>query len=194
MRIGVAVRLLVVMTLLLGGIYPALVWVGGRLLFQDQAAGSLVKNEKNEVIGSSLIGQKFNSEIYFWGRPSASDYSGATSGGTNLGPTSQSLLKEVEEREKYLREKHPAEEAGRIPDELLFASGSGLDPHIAPDTARFQLKRVIQARKFSKKQAYDLTEAIEKLTEQPQWEVLGEARINLLRLNQELDRIASQNY
>jgi potassium-transporting ATPase KdpC subunit len=135
----------------------------------------------NQIVGSTLIGQKFESERYFWPRPSAVAYNPLPSGGSNLGPTSAALAKEVEERRKSLVAK---DQEHTIPSELLFASGSGLDPHITPEGAYFQIGRVAQARKMERDK---LKEFVDAFVQKRPISFLSQRYLNVLKLNLALD-------
>ncbi|MBI4041390.1 MAG: potassium-transporting ATPase subunit KdpC [Deltaproteobacteria bacterium] len=180
-NIGIGIRFFCVMTLLVGIFYPCLMTVVGQGLFQEKANGGVIVHQE-KTIGAHLIGQKFVQEKYFWPRPSAIDYQPLPSGGTNLGPTSLVLKKKVDER-VILFQKFSMEP---IPPELLFTSGSGLDPHISVQGALFQVPRVVRARNFSEPQA--LFQLIQDLKESPTFGFLGEERVNVLELNLALDQ------
>ena len=178
-----AVTLTIVLTVLLGIIYPFVVTGLSELLFKEKARGSLIERE-GKVIGSRLIGQPFKSAGYFHSRPSAagSGYDATASSGTNLGPTSKLLFEEqVRERSKQLRTENPNME---IPIDLITSSGSGLDPHISPAAAEFQILRVARERRMSEDEVRRL---VSRHTEGRQFGVLGEPRINVLELNLALD-------
>jgi potassium-transporting ATPase KdpC subunit len=178
-----AVALTIVLTVLLGIIYPFVVTGLSELLFKEKAWGSLIERE-GKVIGSRLIGQPFKGSGYFHSRPSAagSGYDASASGGTNLGPTSKLLLDEqVRGRSKQLRTENPNAE---IPVDLITSSGSGLDPHISPAAAEFQISRVARERRMSENEVKRL---VRKYTEGRQFGVLGELRVNVLELNLALD-------
>jgi potassium-transporting ATPase KdpC subunit len=162
--------------------------LAANVLFPAQANGSLIERD-GQVVGSALIGQSFTSERYFWPRPSAIDYNPLPSGGSNLGPTSAALQAKVIERAAAIRQANRLAEDAAIPTDLLFASGSGLDPHISPDAARLQIDRVAAARSFTSAQRDQLTALIERSIEPPQLGVLGEPRVNVLRLNLAVDRM-----
>lgn len=182
-----ALLLFVVLTLLLGGIYPAVVTVAAGFLFPRQAGGSLVTDGNGRVIGSLLIGQPFSGEKYFWPRPSATGdfpYNPLLSGGSNLGPTNPALIRRVEERVGQLRRSGIA---GDIPADLVFASASGLDPHISPEAARLQIARVAEARGMK---AEELEKIVASHTEKRQAGVLGAPRVNVLALNLALDKVS----
>jgi K+-transporting ATPase ATPase C chain len=178
-----SIRMLVVMTVITGLAYPLIVTGIAQVAFKDQANGSLIyQNEK--IVGSSLIGQPFSDAKYFWGRPSATSpmpYNGASSSGSNQGPTNPALKEAVEGRIKDLGGKTP------VPADLVSASGSGLDPHISPAAAEYQIARVAKARGI---QESVLKELVQKHTEARQLGILGEPRVNVLRLNLALDAAA----
>ncbi|MEZ4503466.1 MAG: potassium-transporting ATPase subunit KdpC [Dehalococcoidia bacterium] len=177
---------LLLLALVTGVAYPVAVLGGAQLLAGSHADGSLVRDGNGVVVGSSLIGQGFESSRYFWGRPSAVDYDAGTSGGSNYGPTSADLRAQVEERAAALREAHGLAADATVPAELVTASGSGLDPDISPDAARFQVERVAAARGLPVQTVRDLVEShIEART----LGVLGEARVNVLKLNLALDEL-----
>lgn len=178
-----SIRMLVVMTVITGLAYPLIVTGIAQVAFKDQANGSLIyQNEK--IVGSSLIGQPFSDPKYFWGRPSATSpmpYNGASSSGSNQGPTNPALKEAVEGRIKDHGGKTP------VPADLVTASGSGLDPHISPAAAEYQIARVAKARGI---QESVLKELVQKHTEARQLGILGEPRVNVLRLNLALDAAA----
>ena len=172
----IAIRLFIVLSIVTGIIYPLLITKIGRGLFPLQASGSLVMID-GEVKGSELIAQNFKDPRYFWPRPSAVDNVPLPSGGSNLGPTSAELKDRYLEREKSL----PG-----APADMLFASGSGLDPHISVASARYQMERVAQQRGLTKEEANALIDSfIEKRT----LGILGEERVNVLKLNMALDKV-----
>jgi K+-transporting ATPase ATPase C chain len=142
-----------------------------------------------KVVGSELIGQKFDSSIYFWSRPSAVGYNPIPSGASNYGPTSDTLKKQVTARRILFAKANSLSDIKAIPNEMIFASGSGLDPHISPNAALMQIGRIVKARKFNEAQKQKLFELVNNMTENPQMIVLGESRINVLKLNIELDKI-----
>lgn len=185
----ISLRLLAAATLLFGFIYPLVGTGAAFLFFPEKARGSLLR-DNGRVIGSALIGERFTGDAYFHGRPSATNYRAMPSGASNLGPTSAALAAGVQER----RERFAAAnriDAAAVPCEMLFASGSGLDPHISPRVARLQVDRVAAARGLSREDTALLRGIIRRLTEKPDLGVFGEERINVLRLNLETDRLGN---
>jgi K+-transporting ATPase ATPase C chain len=180
-----AIVVLVLLSAVTGLAYPALVTVIARVVFPTQATGSLiVRNGK--VMGSRLIGQPFDDPKYFWGRPSATGpfpYNGASSSGSNLGPTNLDLTTAVAQRVEALRAADPGNTAS-VPVDLVTASGSGLDPHISPAGALYQIERVARARNVDQAIVRRL---VEQHTEGRPLGLLGEPRINVLALNLALD-------
>jgi K+-transporting ATPase ATPase C chain len=184
-----AVALTIVLTVLVGIVYPFIMTGLSQLLFNEKARGSLIERE-GKVIGSRLIGQPFNGAGYFHSRPSAagSGYDATASGGTNLGPTSKQLFEEqVKRRSKQLRTENLNAE---IPVDLITSSGSGLDPDISPAAAEFQIPRVARERGISEN---ELRELVHRHTEGRQFGVLGEARVNVLELNLALDKASKKS-
>jgi len=158
------------------------------VVFPAQADGSLLL-QAGKTAGSTLLAQKFTSQKYFWPRPSAADFATLPSGASNLGPTSEALKKAVHDRTLALQTAHGLSASSHVPADLVFASGSGLDPHISPEAANFQLARVAQARGFNPAQIQTCRALIARLTETPQFGVLGASRVNVLLLNVELDAL-----
>jgi potassium-transporting ATPase KdpC subunit len=181
-----AARLLAIFTVLLGVLYPLAVTGIAQTLFSAQANGSLVQAD-NATVGSDLIGQDWNGQTnYFWGRPSAINYAPLPSSGSNQAVVSASLVEAVAQRAAQLRQAHNVAADAPVPPDLLYASGSGLDPHISPDAARWQIARVAAARGLT---AEAVTQLVERTIEGPQWGVFGQARVNVLRLNLALDQL-----
>jgi K+-transporting ATPase ATPase C chain len=179
-----ALRMTIVLTVLTGLIYPGIVTGLCQMLFPNQANGSLVYKD-GRVIGSSLIGQNFTKPEYFQPRPSAAGngYDATASSGSNLGPTNQKLVDRVKTSVDKFRKENPNFN-GTIPADLLTASGSGLDPHLSPESADAQVERVAQARGASPQ---DIRALVAQLTEARDLGFLGEPRVNVLRINQALD-------
>jgi potassium-transporting ATPase KdpC subunit len=171
-------------TVLLGIIYPLIVTGIAQLLYPQQANGELITRADGTIAGSSLIGQPFTSAGYFHSRPSAAGpagYDPMASGGSNLGPTNKALIDRVSGSAAALAAENPGT---RIPADLATASGSGLDPHISPASAEFQISRVAKERGMN---AGDVRALVAKHTEQRQLGFLGEPRVNVLELNLELN-------
>ncbi len=210
-----AATMLAVFTLLTGVIYPLAVTVVAQVVFTDQANGSLIWSDDSAArnsaadanrydwsgtpstrletmpVGSKLIGQPFQQAKYFWGRLSATSpvpYNASSSGGSNYGPLHPALKEAAAARSADLRKK--GETNGKIPVDLVTASGSGLDPHISPAAAEFQVARVAAARNMKQ---FAVRERIRQHTSQRQWGVLGEPRVNVLELNRALDRLEHED-
>jgi K+-transporting ATPase ATPase C chain len=169
-------RVFIALSLITGIAYPLLVTGIGIVTFPDQVRGSLVK--KNEVVvGSSLIAQKFIGNGYFRPRPSAVDYNGTGSGASNMSPTNEILKKAIAERQSQ-----------GLTREMLYASGSGLDPEISPEAAKDQVERIAKERKLSEEQTELVSRLVQEYTETRQWGFMGEPRVNVLKLNLALDQ------
>ena len=177
-----SIKALLALTLLTGVVYPVVVTVLAKVIFARQADGSLVQ-QNGVLVGSELIAQKFVKDEYFWPRPSASDFQTVASGASNLGPTSQALKDRVKGDMKRLGV-DPASE--NKPYELLLTSGSGLDPHISPETALYQAPRVAKTRSLS---THEVATLIDSFTEKSTFGVLGRPRVNVLKLNLALDQM-----
>jgi len=175
----------VCLAVLLCGIYPALVWAVAQGLFHSQANGSLV-SIKGQVIGSSLLAQRFAGPRYFHPRPSAAGdgYDAANSGGSNLGPTSQKLIAAVKERATAYRAENNLAPGVVIPVDAVTASASGLDPHVSVPNAFLQARRVAEARGLNEEA---VRRSIAAHTEGRDLGILGEPRVNILMLNLDLD-------
>ena len=180
-----AISLLVVFTAITGVAYPLAATSLAQLIFPQQANGSLI--EKNgKPIGSSLIGQSFTDAKYFWGRPSATapnPNNASSSSGSNTGPTNPALIDTIKQRIDALHAVDPTNKA-LVPVDLITASASGLDPEISPAAAQYQLARVAQARKLSVSQVQTL---VDQYTSGRTLGILGEPRVNVLKLNLALD-------
>jgi K+-transporting ATPase ATPase C chain len=184
----IALKFLMVMTLLTGIIYPLLMTGFAQVSFPSKANGSLIMKD-GRIIGSELIGQKFDSSIYFWSRPSAIGYNPVPSGASNYGPTSDTLKKLVMARRHLFAKVNSVSDSTDIPKEMIFASASGLDPHISPEAAMLQVDRIAKVWNLDNNQKQRLLQSIKDMTAMPQFLVLGEKRINVLMLNIELDKI-----
>src|SRR5712692_5938773 len=179
-----AIRVTLVLTVLTGMIYPALVTGIAQVIFPKQANGSLIE-VNGKVIGSELIGQKFTRPEYFHGRPSAAGdgYDAANSGASNFGPTNQKLVDRIKTDAEKFRKENP-DFTGPVPADLLTTSASGLDPHLSPASADAQVARVARARGVSPGEIRRLVTAH---SEPRQFGLLGEPRVNVLKLNLEVD-------
>ncbi|NOS77389.1 MAG: potassium-transporting ATPase subunit KdpC [Nitrospira sp.] len=180
-----ALRMLAVLTLITGFLYPLVITGVAQVLFPQQANGSLMVID-GQGMGSSLIGQPFDAPKYFWGRPSATapfSYNAAASSGSNLGPTNETLIKTVQIRIDALKSADP-DNPLPLPVDLVTASGSGLDPHISPASAAYQVRRVARARKMEEDVVRQL---VSQHTEGRQLGILGEPRVHVLALNLALD-------
>jgi len=176
---------LILFSALLGLVYPAVITAAAHVLLPQQAHGSLILKDGRPV-GSALIGQPFDDPRYFWGRPSATapfPCNGAASSGSNLGPTNPTLRTAVRGRIERLRAADPGN-GELVPVDLVTASASGLDPHISPAAAEYQVRRVARARGLDEAVVRGL---VARATQDRQGGVLGEARVNVLRLNLALD-------
>ena len=183
----ISLRFTVVTTLLFGLAYPALVTGAAQLLFKDKANGQLIENH-GTLVGSRILGQAFSGATYFHSRPSAAGngYDAANSSGSNLGPSSRKLMDRIAVDAKAAHADHA--DLG-IPVDLVTASGSGLDPHITPAAAAFQVARVAEARRVAED---TVKQTVLRHTESRQFGFLGEPRVNVLELNLDLDGLASK--
>jgi potassium-transporting ATPase KdpC subunit len=184
---GIAIRTTIVTLVLTGLIYPFVMTGLAQILFPWRANGSLVTDEKGEVVGSELIAQGFANPAYFQPRPSAAGekgYDATSSGGSNLGPTSKKLQDRITEDLKRLKEENP-EATEPVPAELVTTSASGLDPHLSPQAALWQVPRVAKARGITGERVRAVVDAnVERRT----FGILGEPRVNVLLVNLALDR------
>jgi K+-transporting ATPase ATPase C chain len=184
----IALKIFLFFTILTGVIYPLFVTGIAQLAFPSRANGSLILKH-NKVIGSELIGQRFDSVIYFSSRPSAISYHPLPSGGTNFGLTNAQLKHSVDSLKNRFIVFNQLEGNSTIPSEMLFASASGLDPHISPKAALLQVERIAKIRQFDERKKQILLRSIAELSQSPQYSILGEQRINVLLLNLNLDEI-----
>jgi K+-transporting ATPase ATPase C chain len=183
-----ALTLFVLLSILTGIAYPLLVTAVATPLLGDKAGGSLLTKE-GKAVGSMLIGQNFSDPGHFWGRPSATapqPYNGAASGGSNLGPLNPALVDAVKARVDAFRGADPGNPQP-VPVDLVTASGSGLDPHISPAAAKYQVARVAKARHLSEER---VTRLVAEHTQGRQWGLFGEPRVNVLELNLALDSLS----
>jgi potassium-transporting ATPase KdpC subunit len=194
-----AIVLVIALTLITGVVYPFAITGIAQVIFPDKAQGSLLERD-GKVVGSALIGQEFTSEGYFHGRPSATTapdpndstktvpapYNAANSGGSNLGPTNKSLIERIQGDIEKLKQENPS---AQVPADLVTTSGSGLDPHISPEAALFQVPRVAKARNLPENRVRQL---VAENTSDRLVGLLGEPRVNVLELNLALDRMAAR--
>jgi K+-transporting ATPase ATPase C chain len=181
-----ALLMLILFTVICGGIYPAVVTGLAQVIFPRQARGSFITDPAGKVVGSTLIGQPFSEPKYLWPRPSATTdfgYNPLASGGSNAGPTNPAYLKTVDERLQGLR---TAGVTGPVAADLVQASASGLDPHISPQAASHQVGRIALERGLSEE---TVTRIITAHTEDRQFGFIGAPRVNVLAINLELDTI-----
>ena len=193
-----AISLAVLLTILLGLVYPLTITGIAQAVFPFQANGSLLRDDFGTVVGSALIGQEFTSPGYFHGRPSVTvdadsgedrPYNAANTTASNLAPTNQKLIDTVEARTRAYRELNGLSSETRVPVDAVTSSGSGLDPHITPANARLQVTRVAQARGLNQEAVAALVDAH---TEGRTFGLLGEPRVNVLGLNRALDALAGR--
>ena len=180
-----ALTVFALLTLLTGIVYPLIVTGVGQVAFNDRANGSQIE-QSERVVGSRLLGQPFTSPKYFWGRPSATGpqpYNGALSSGSNQGPINPALVSAVRDRIAVLRAADPGNSVP-VPVDLVTASGSGLDPHISPAAAQYQVARVARARNVAVEEVRSL---VQQATQGRTFGILGEPRVNVLELNLMLD-------
>jgi K+-transporting ATPase ATPase C chain len=194
-----AIVFIVALTLITGVAYPFAMTGIARVIFPNQSQGSLVERD-GKVVGSALIGQEFKGDGYFHGRPSATvapdpndstktvpaPYNAANSGGSNLGPTNKSLIERVQGDLEKLKQEN---RSGQVPIDMVTSSASGLDPHISPAAALFQVPRVAKARNMPEDR---LRQLVDEHTEARAFGLLGEPRVNVLALNLALDGAATR--
>ncbi len=186
--IWISLKAMTLFTVLLGIVYPALVMLIGQLLFYHQSNGSIVL-KNNKIIGSMLIAQKFESDTYFTPRPSAVNYNPFPSGGSNLSATDKRLKQDFEIRRKDFIKNNFIVESTTVPPEMLFASGSGVDPHISKRSALLQLERISDKRNLDNINKAKLTAIIDSLSDKTFFGILGNESINVLELNLRLDEL-----
>lgn len=178
------IRMFVWLTILTGILYPLIITAIAQLTMKQKADGNFIFS-KGQPVGATLIAQKFESDKYFWARPSSIDYIPLPSGGSNLGPTSAALKKAVQERQEKIA-KADGVSKDKIPAELLFSSGSGLDPHISVPTAYFQMERIAKSRGIESR---DIKNLVDNQVIKRGLGFLGEACVNVLMLNKALDEL-----
>ena len=181
----IAIKLFLILTLIIGVIYPLCITGIAQIAFPVKANGSILSNNQ-KIIGTELIGQQFTKPEFFWGRPSAIGNNPMPSGGSNLNPVGNALKAQILSRIDTIRKYHVNVQKNEIPIDLLFASGSGVDPHVSPEAIYFQIERIVNYRHFTNEQKKKLNKIIESLIEPPNLLIFGEARINVLKLNLKL--------
>jgi potassium-transporting ATPase KdpC subunit len=184
-QLSAGIRMVAVMTLGLGVVYPLAVTAFAQVVAGDRADGQLVRVD-GEVVGSSLIAQRFTQSQYFHPRPSAAGYDASASTGSNFGPTNPEFLDTVAERVQAYRDLNGLPDGAAVPVDAVTASGSGLDPHISPANARLQAARVAEARSLDVDVVSDL---IDEHTDRRPLGILGDDAVNVVELNMALDRI-----
>jgi K+-transporting ATPase ATPase C chain len=184
----ISLKVLLFMTIVTGVAYPLLVTGISQSFFRHEANGSLI-TENGKAIGSELIGQGFSEAKYFWGRPSAIGNNPMPSGGGNLSPVSPEFKAQFDARVDTIRKYHGNIPVDQIPKDLLFASGSGVDPDVSPSAVLFQVDRVSQARGFDTVRKQKLLDLINNSIESPDLLIFGEQRVNVLLLNLNLEKI-----
>ena len=189
----ISLKIFLFFTVLTGILYPLLVTGIAQVTFPAKANGSLIL-KNHQVIGSELIGQRFDSVVYFSSRPSAIAYNPMPSGGSNFGLTNAKLKHSVDSLRSQFIIFNQLDNNTSIPSEMLFASASGLDPHISQEAALLQVDRIVKARNLNSDARQQILQSVKRMTEAPQLLFLGEERINVLSLNIELDKIATNNH
>lgn len=184
MKILKDIKLHLLSVIIFGLLFPVLIWAIGLLV--SQQANGLPVYKVGKLIGYENIGQKFHSNKYFWGRPSAVDYDASTSGGSNKAPNNKEYLSQVENRINAFLKNNPEVKRSEIPSELVTASGSGLDPHISPQGAIVQVPRIAKERNIDRKKIMEL---ILRHSEKPLLGLFGTERVNVLKLNLALDEL-----
>lgn len=188
--VTITLRVSVVFMLMCGVLYNLVVTGVSQAFMPFQANGSLIKNEQGELVGSKLIGQAFSDPGYFHSRISSIAYNGAGSGSSNYAPSSPDMLSRVKESMEQWKMENPQVPVEEVPADLLTNSGSGLDPHISPESARVQIPRIEKETGIA---AGELTQMIERHTEGRELGFLGEPRVNVLELNLELQKVRAQS-
>ena len=180
-QLRISILMLLIFTVLTGVIYPMVITGIGKVLFRNEINGSMIRRD-GIITGSSLIGQKFEKPEFFHGRPSAVDYDAGGSGGSNMGPTNNKFIEDVKTRAALLRKDFSLSDSAVLPSDLLFASGSGLDPHISVEAATLQAGRIAEERKIDKRKILELI----KSNSERQLYFYGCRYVNVLKLNSAL--------
>jgi K+-transporting ATPase ATPase C chain len=186
-NLTISIKLFIVITIITGIIYPIAMTCFALISFPQKANGSMILKD-NKILGSELIAQQFTKPEYFWGRPSAIAYNPMPSGGSNLSPVGKTFKGQFQARIDTIRKYQGNIDLKQIPKDLLFASASGVDPHISPEAAYFQVERIANSRHFNAEQKEKLIGLINKSIENPDFFILGEKSVNVLLLNLEVDK------
>ena len=186
----ISLRVLLGMTILTGLLYPALITSFAQIFFPHKANGSLVYI-RGKLRGSELIGQDFSDSTYFFPRPSACDYNTVPGGASNLATGNKKLIGEIQSRKTRFIELNGLDSSAVVPNDMLFASASGLDPDISLKSALLQCNRVAGMRNFSATQKQELTTMVKNLASPPQFSLFGETKVNVFKLNLELNKLDS---
>lgn len=184
-----SLKMFLMITILTGLIYPLVIYLIGQIIFPYQANGSLIVKD-GKVIGSELLGQNFLDSIYFQSRPSAINYNPMPSGASNLALSNTLLKEQVNTRRLQFRVNNFLPDSINVPSDMLFASGSGVDPHISVKSAKLQVYRIIKLRDIKPDKSKLLYNLIDSLTEYPQFGILGNQVVNVLNLNLKLDEVS----
>ena len=184
-----AIKLTLLCIALFVVVYSTFIWSVAFMVAPNHGRGEVVLNDKGKLVGFAIVGQNFNQDKYFWSRPSAVNYNAAGSGGSNKGPTNQEYLKTVQARIDTFLVHNPGIVKSQIPVELVTASGSGLDPNISPAAATIQIARISKIRKIDQEKIKQL---IDKNIQQPLLGIFGPPKVNVLKLNIDLDKIESK--
>lgn len=188
-NIIIAAKLFLLLTLIVGIIYPFSIYLFGIVCFNEKTNGSLITRD-GCIIGSELLGQRFSGPEFFWGRPSAVSSEPMPSGGSNLNPIGTRMKEAIAARIDTLRMYHSSVNINDVPKDLLFASGSGVDPHISPEAALFQIDRISARRHFNEFQKQNLKALVNSSIEGRSLRIFGEPRVNVLELNIKLIEFA----
>lgn len=183
LEIKKSIRIFIIISILLGILYPVCITIIGQLTMSDKANGSLIIHD-NKIVGSKLIAQAFNHPRYFYSRPSAVNYNAAGSGGSNLGPSSKKLLEEVEKRINVIRRENNLELTQKLPADMVLESASGLDPHISWPNALLQVSRIASIRNIPE---IEIQKLIKENIDANFIGIWGQQGINVLKLNLALD-------